>query len=192
MTKSSWARGCLLVGFVLLAAIAGSDAQAAKAAAKAAKGGSAAGFDGLWSVLIITEQGTCDRGYRYAVRIKNGNVGHADPSNSSFRIGGRVNAGGGIHVSVARGTQTVSVWKDSRTLGKKAAEIAAALAEGTTMDKVEGAVKWSGGAKGVEMNAIFLDPTPITKDNLNLVIDAGHITKAQACEGAMADVAACK
>ncbi|MFO1174686.1 MAG: D-xylose ABC transporter substrate-binding protein [Paracoccaceae bacterium] len=93
---------------------------------------------------------------------------------------------------VARGTQTVSVWKDSRTLGKKAAEIAAALAEGTTMDKVEGAVKWSGGAKGVEMNAIFLDPTPITKDNLNLVIDAGHITKAQACEGAMADVAACK
>lgn len=108
MTKSSWARGCLLVAFVLLAAIAGSDAQAARAAAKAAKGGSTAGFDGLWSVLIITEQGTCDRGYRYAVRIKNGNVGHADPSNSSFRIGGRVHAGGGINVSVARGTQSAN------------------------------------------------------------------------------------
>lgn len=34
---------------------------------------------------------------------------------------------------VARGTQTVSVWKDSRELGKKAAEIAAALAAGKTM-----------------------------------------------------------
>ena len=93
---------------------------------------------------------------------------------------------------VARGTQTVSVWKDSRALGKAAGEIAVALAGGTAMDAVEGAVKWSGGEKGVEMNAIFLQPTPITKETLNLVIDAGHISKEQACEGAAADVAACQ
>lgn len=93
---------------------------------------------------------------------------------------------------VARGTQTVSVWKDSRELGKAAGNIASALAGGAALDAVPNAVKWSGGDKGVEMNAIFLAPTPITKDNLNIVIDAGHITKAQACEGAMADVAACK
>lgn len=93
---------------------------------------------------------------------------------------------------VARGTQTVSVWKDSRQLGKAAGEIAVALAKGTTMDAVEGAVKWSGGEKGVEMNAIFLTPTPITKETLNLVIDAGHISKEQACEGAAADVPACQ
>ena len=92
---------------------------------------------------------------------------------------------------VARGTQTVSVWKDSRQLGKAAAEIAAALAGGTALDAIPGAVKWSGGEKGVEMNAIFLAPTPITKDNLNLAIDAGHISKEQACEGAMAGVAGC-
>jgi D-xylose transport system substrate-binding protein len=92
---------------------------------------------------------------------------------------------------VARGNQTVSVWKDSRQLGKAAAEIAAALAGGTALDAIPGAVKWSGGEKGVEMNAIFLDPTPITKDNLNLAIDAGHISKEQACEGAMAGVAGC-
>ncbi|MFN3825739.1 MAG: substrate-binding domain-containing protein, partial [Pseudorhodobacter sp.] len=79
---------------------------------------------------------------------------------------------------VARGTQTVSVWKDSRQLGKAAAEIAAALAGGAALDAVDGAVKWSGGEKGVEMNAIFLDPTPITKDNINVAIDAGHISKA--------------
>ena len=93
---------------------------------------------------------------------------------------------------VARGTQTVSVWKDSRQLGKAAGEIAAELAGGTALDAIKGAAKFSGGEKGVEMNAILLTPTAITKDTLNLAIDGGHITKAQACEGAMADVAACK
>lgn len=93
---------------------------------------------------------------------------------------------------VARGSQTVSVWKDSRQLGAAAADIAAALAGGTMMDGVAGAVKWSGGEKGVEMNAIFLAPTPVTAENLNVVIDAGHISKEQACEGAMDGVAACQ
>lgn len=92
---------------------------------------------------------------------------------------------------VARGTQTVSVWKDSRQLGAKAAEIALALAGGTALADVDGAVQWSGGAKGVEMNAIFLAPTPITKDNINLVIDAGHIGKDKVCAGAIAGVAGC-
>lgn len=92
---------------------------------------------------------------------------------------------------VARGTQTVSVWKDARELGKAAGNIAAALADGTAMDAVDGAVKWSGGAKGVEMNAMFLKPVPITKDNLGVVIDAGWISKEKACEGAMAGVNGC-
>jgi D-xylose transport system substrate-binding protein len=93
---------------------------------------------------------------------------------------------------VARGTQTVSVWKNARDLGKAAGEIAAALADGTAMDAIPGAVKFSGGEKGVEMNAILLNPTPITKETIGLAIDAGHITKEQACEGAAADVAACQ
>ena len=93
---------------------------------------------------------------------------------------------------VARGTQTVSVWKDSRQLGKAAGEIASALAAGTALDAIAGASKFNGGANGVEMNAILLTPTAITKDTLNLAIDGGHITKEQACEGAMAGVAACQ
>ena len=92
---------------------------------------------------------------------------------------------------VARGSQTVSVWKDARQLGKAAGEIAAALAAGTALDAIAGASKFSGGEKGVEMNAILLAPTPLTKDNLNLAIDAGHISKEQACEGAMEGVAGC-
>ena len=92
---------------------------------------------------------------------------------------------------VARGTQTVSVWKDARELGKAAAEIAVALANGK---KIDNAIKWAGGPKGVEMNAILLKPVPITRDNLNVVIDAGWVGKDVVCQGvdnAMAP-AACK
>jgi D-xylose transport system substrate-binding protein len=93
---------------------------------------------------------------------------------------------------VARGTQTVSVWKNATDLGKKAGEIAAALGEGTSIDAIEGATKFSGGEKGIEINAILLTPTPLTKANLNVAIDAGHITKEMACEGAMAGVVGCE
>jgi D-xylose transport system substrate-binding protein len=93
---------------------------------------------------------------------------------------------------VARGSQTVSVWKDSRQLGKAAGEIAAALAGGAAMNEVPGASMFNGGEKGVEMNAILLSPTPITKDNLDVAINAGHISKEQACEGAMDGVPACQ
>jgi D-xylose transport system substrate-binding protein len=92
---------------------------------------------------------------------------------------------------VARGTQTVSVWKDARQLGEAAGNIAAMLADGKSMTEIPNAVKWSGGANGVEMNAIFLNPTPITKDNISAVIDAGHIAKDKVCEGAMDGVDGC-
>jgi D-xylose transport system substrate-binding protein len=84
---------------------------------------------------------------------------------------------------IALGTQTVSVWKDARELGKQAATVAIELAKGTALDKVDGAVKFSGGPKKVEMNSLFLKPVAITKDNLNVVIDAGWISKAEVCQG---------
>jgi len=92
---------------------------------------------------------------------------------------------------VAQGTQTVSVWKDSRALGKVAAEAAVALAEGTAVDKLPGVSKFKDGKKKVEMNAILLAPDPITKANLDDVIKAGWIKKDEACAGAK-DVPACK
>lgn len=93
---------------------------------------------------------------------------------------------------VALGTQTVSVWKDSRELGKKAGEIASELAAGKSMEEIAGTVKFSGGPKGVEMNSYFIAPLPITKENLNVVIDAGWISKEEACQGVAAgSVAAC-
>ena len=92
---------------------------------------------------------------------------------------------------VARGIQTVSVWKDARDLGKAAGEIASALAKGTSMSDIDGASTFSGGEKGIAINAILLDPTPLTRDNLSIAINGGHITKAQACEGAIAGVDGC-
>jgi len=84
---------------------------------------------------------------------------------------------------VALGTQTVSVWKDARELGKKAAEIAALLADGKKMSEIRGVVKFSGGPKKVEMNSLFLKPVPITRDNLDVVIGAGWIKKDEVCQG---------
>jgi len=84
---------------------------------------------------------------------------------------------------VALGTQLVSVWKDSRVLGKLAAEAAVAMANGTPMEELPGVGKFSGGKKGVEMNAILIEPNPITRANLSDVIDGGWITKEEVCAG---------
>lgn len=92
---------------------------------------------------------------------------------------------------VARGTQVVSVWKNNRELGKAAGKVAGLLAEGTSMDRIPDAVRFTGGDKGLTFNAILLNPTPITRDNLNLVIEADHITRKEACAGALPEVAAC-
>lgn len=81
---------------------------------------------------------------------------------------------------VALGTQTVTIWKDSRELGKEAAQIAVALAGGTAPDKIEGAKKWTS-AGGAELDSLFLTPVPITKDNLDVVLDAGWIKKDALC-----------
>lgn len=84
---------------------------------------------------------------------------------------------------VALGTQTVSVWKDARELGKAAGKIAVELANGTAMQDIEGAVVFDGGPNGVAMNSVFLAPVPITRDNLDVVIDAGWVSKDVVCQG---------
>jgi len=91
---------------------------------------------------------------------------------------------------IALGTQTVSIWKDSRALGKAAAEIASQLADGKKMEEIPGAVKWSDGPNKVEMTSVFLKPVAITKDNLNLVIDADWVSKDVVCQGVKAGSAA--
>ncbi len=83
---------------------------------------------------------------------------------------------------VAKGTQTVSVWKDARELGKAAGEIAVSLAEGAQMSEIDGAEEWTSPG-GTKLWAKFLKPVPVTKDNLSTVVDAGWIEKDALCQG---------
>ncbi len=94
---------------------------------------------------------------------------------------------------VALGTQTVTIWKDSRELGAQAAGIASALADGKKMEEIPNVQKFAGGVNKVEVNAVFLTPVPVTKDNLDVVIDAGWVTKDVVCQGVKPGaVPACK
>ena len=61
-------------------------------------------YDGQWSVLIVTQKGTCDRAYRYPVKIENGAVGYA--GSASFTVSGKVGDNGAVTVLVARGNQS--------------------------------------------------------------------------------------
>jgi D-xylose transport system substrate-binding protein len=91
---------------------------------------------------------------------------------------------------VARGTQTVSVWKDARDLGQRAGEIAVAMAEGVAMSDIEGAVQWET-PSGTMVWAEFLSPVPVTEDNLEVVVDAGWISRETLCQGVANGPAPC-
>ena len=86
-----------LAAFAILAM---SSVPAAPAPISAGK----ASYDGTWSVLIVTEKGTCDRAYRYPIKIENGAVGYA--GSASFNVTGKVGQNGAVTVMVARGSQS--------------------------------------------------------------------------------------
>jgi D-xylose transport system substrate-binding protein len=81
---------------------------------------------------------------------------------------------------VAQGRQAVSVWKDSRQLGKAAGEAAVAMATGTAMADIPNVVQFTSPA-GVDLTSVFLEPTPLTQENLNLAVDGGQITAEELC-----------
>jgi len=85
---------------------------------------------------------------------------------------------------VARGVQSVSVWKDARSLGRAAARVALDLARGVPGSEIEGAETWTAGTRGTPVDAILLEPVAVTRENLNVVIDAGWITRDAVCRGA--------
>jgi D-xylose transport system substrate-binding protein len=82
---------------------------------------------------------------------------------------------------VALGTQVVSVWKDATELGTEAGKAALQLCKDPDISKVAGAVaaKTTG---GLDSYHLFLKPIPITKDNLQVVLDAKWITKDELCK----------
>ena len=92
----------LTIAAAALAILGFSAAPAGSAPISAAK----PNFDGQWSVLIVTEKGTCDRAYRYPVKIDNGSVGYA--GSASFNVSGKVAPTGAVIVTVSRGNQSAT------------------------------------------------------------------------------------
>ena len=86
---------------------------------------------------------------------------------------------------VALGTQTVSIWKDARDLGKVAGEAAVALADGKKERSPPTRRREAllGRPEAHEVDGILLTPLAVTKDNLNVIVDKGWITKAEVCAG---------
>ena len=68
--------------------------------------GSAPSYDGIWSVVIITDKGTCDRAYRYPIRIRNGAM--LAEGSSPATINGKVASNGQVTVTVSAGNKSAN------------------------------------------------------------------------------------
>jgi hypothetical protein len=63
-------------------------------------------FDGRWSVVIITDAGSCDRAYRYALRISGGRIYY--DGDSAVVMNGQVDPKGNVVVSLRYGQSTAN------------------------------------------------------------------------------------
>src|SRR5262249_25697145 len=75
---------------------------------------------------------------------------------------------------IARGQQTVPIWKNSSLLGQAAAKAAIEFAGGKKPTDVSGVATFKT-ESGKDQPAILLKPIAITRDNLNEVVDAKWI-----------------
>ncbi len=60
-------------------------------------------YDGNWSVLIVTNKGPCDRGYRYGLSIRGGRVFYE--GSLAVNVNGQVTGNGIVKVRVSAGSQ---------------------------------------------------------------------------------------
>jgi len=88
-------------GLLMLAALSTAAALPALRSAEAVPG-----YDGVWSVVIITKEGICDPSYRYPIRITNGNLGNA--GTASVSISGKVGKNGAVVVNVSAGDKSAT------------------------------------------------------------------------------------
>jgi D-xylose transport system substrate-binding protein len=86
---------------------------------------------------------------------------------------------------VALGTQTVSVWKDARELGTASGEAALALCENGDPSAIAGTAPFETPG-GNTVAGILLEPIPVTRENLSVVLDAEWIDEETLCQGVAA------
>ena len=63
-------------------------------------------FDGQWSISIVTQEGPCDRAYRYGVQIVRGEAYYPG---SDVQIRGSVSASGAVSGVISRGGDSAQV-----------------------------------------------------------------------------------
>jgi hypothetical protein len=54
-------------------------------------------------VEVLTDRGTCDRGYRYEIQVEDGALNLRGEGSGTIDVSGRVDAGGAVKVSIQRG-----------------------------------------------------------------------------------------
>lgn len=146
----------------------------------------AANADGVQIDAVLAENDSTALGVVAALQAKNYDIvpvsgQDGDPANLQ---------------NVAAGLQYVDVWKNSNELGKVAGQAALDLCAGAAMadlaipdDLIDSSVAPAAGLgvqdfetpNGTTVKSFILQPTPITADNLDLVIDGGWITQEELC-----------
>jgi len=99
MTSNQW----MPRGFVMSAATAATLLCVHAPADAARMSAPRMNFDGPWSVVVVTDYGSCDRAYRYGVQIMNGQVFYR--GGAGVNIFGRVTPRGQVSVQVQQGNQ---------------------------------------------------------------------------------------
>jgi hypothetical protein len=91
MTPTTFSSRC-----IALLVLAAATFSAAPASARS-------NYDGSWSVLIVTDNGQCDRAYRYGISIRNGTVVYE--GSAPVNVAGQVTGNGAVRVRVWNGSQ---------------------------------------------------------------------------------------
>src|ERR1700693_378482 len=97
-----------------------------------------ASFDGRWSVVIITDAGTCDRSYRYGLVVSRGRMSYA--GDSGVVVSGGVDPRGRVSVS--------------RRSGQAAAQGSGRLS------RSGGEGRWQGASSGARCSGRWLGERP--------------------------------
>ena len=91
--------------FIKLALAIGVVTLSASADAATRHGAGSASYDGRWSVEVVTEQGPCDRAYRWSLGIRSGRI--TDIGDNVAEASGNITPNGRVNVTLTRGSDAL-------------------------------------------------------------------------------------
>ncbi len=101
---------------IVVAAAAAASLSAAASAEPKARSTGATNHDGIYMVNVVTEQGVCDRVYRWTIIVTQGRV--ASPADGFMQASGKIDAAGVVSLAFRRDNQLANV--SGRVKGKVA------------------------------------------------------------------------